>query len=76
MSTGDEVLSGHAVAQGYRPIGPWRSVLDYPLIYRWDRQGHKGQRCRVITRGAKNSVLVEFATGVRMLTSGNALRRG
>jgi hypothetical protein len=47
----------------------------YPLIYRWDRQGCKGQRCRVLARGAKGSVLLEFASSQRMVTSGMALKR-
>lgn len=65
-----------------------------PYIYRWHRQGRKGQPCRVVARsrmirptsapmlafGAPrpvrfNSVLVEFADGFRMNTSGNALQR-
>lgn len=47
----------------------------FPLIYRWNRQGRKGQRCRVTARGAMNSVRVEFPDGYVMITSGNALRR-
>jgi hypothetical protein len=49
--------------------------MDYPLVYRWDRQGRKGQRCRVTARGRMNSVRVEFEDGYVMITSGNALRR-
>lgn len=44
-------------------------------LYRWDRQGRKGQLCRVLARGTLNSILVEFADGYRMVTSGNAIRR-
>lgn len=44
-------------------------------IYRWDRQGRKGQRCRMTARGALNSCRVEFADGFVMITSRNALRR-
>lgn len=44
-------------------------------IYRWDRHGRKGQRCRLIARGKMNSICVEFADGYRMITSGNAIRR-
>lgn len=46
-----------------------------PYVYRWDRQGRKGQRCAVIARGAMNSCRVEFADGYRMITSRNALRK-
>jgi len=44
-------------------------------VYRWNRQGRKGQICRVLVRGAMNSCLVEFADGFKMVTSRNALRR-
>ena len=35
----------------------------------------KGQRCRVVARGAKNSVMIEFGDGYWTITSGNGLRR-
>ena len=44
-------------------------------VYRWDRQGRKGQECQILARGTMNSVLLEFGDGYRMITSGNALRR-
>jgi hypothetical protein len=44
-------------------------------IYRWDRQGRKGQPCELIARGKMNSIEVRFADGYRMITSGNAIRR-
>lgn len=44
-------------------------------IYRWDRQGRKGQPCRVTARGKMNSIRVEFADGYVMITSGNSIRR-
>lgn len=49
----------------------------YPLVWYWrQRLGHrKGQRCRVVARGAKGSVLVEFAVdGYRVVTSRYAVR--
>lgn len=54
---------------GSRPGG---STL---YIYRWDRCGRKGQRCRVFARGTMNSVGLAFEDGFTMVTSGNALRR-
>lgn len=48
---------------------------DLRYIFRWDRQGRKGQRCALLARGRMNSVLVRFADGYTMVTSGNALRR-
>ena len=44
-------------------------------IYRWDRQGRKGQPCNVLARGSMNSCLVVFEDGYRMVTSRNALKR-
>lgn len=45
-------------------------------IFRWDRCGRKGQRCRVTARGKMNSCRVEFEEdGFVMITSRNALRR-
>lgn len=33
------------------------------------------RRCRVVARGAMNSVLVEFENGERVVTSRNAVRK-
>jgi len=44
-------------------------------IYRWDRQGRKGQPCRLTARGKFNSIRLEFADGYQMVTSGNSIRR-
>lgn len=49
---------------------------DQTYIYRWNREGRKDQRCRVLVRGKMNSVLVEFDDGFRMVTSRNAVRKG
>lgn len=46
----------------------WRTNFMRPI----DR---KGQRCRVLIRGAKNSVLVEFEDGSKVVTSRYAVRR-
>lgn len=35
----------------------------------------KGQRCRVLARGAMNSCLVEFEDGYRVVTSRNYVRK-
>lgn len=47
----------------------------FPYMYRWDRQGRKGQPCKVTARGKFNSIRVEFPDGYVMITSGNAIRR-
>lgn len=44
-------------------------------IYRWNRCGRKGQRCKVIARGTMNSCLLEFVDGWRMVTSRNAIMK-
>ncbi|MBC7279997.1 hypothetical protein [Hoeflea sp.] len=44
-------------------------------IYRWNRQGRKGQACIVLARGKMNSICVRFDDGYTMVTSGNAIRR-
>ena len=47
-----------------------------PYIYRWDRQGRKGQPCDVLIRTKiMNSCLVRFGDGYTMVTSRNALMK-
>lgn len=46
-----------------------------PYIYRWDRQGRKGQPCEVLARGTMNSCCVRFPDGYTMVTSRNAIRK-
>jgi hypothetical protein len=55
-------------------LGEARSMT-FPYIYRWDRQGRKGQRCAVTVRGSMNSCLVVFEDGYAMCTSRNAIRK-
>jgi hypothetical protein len=47
--------------------------------YHWgntpERARRKGQLCRIISRGARQSILVEFDDGYRMITSMRAVRR-
>lgn len=49
----------------------------YDHVWWWRvRLGERrGQRCRVLVRGAKGSVLVKFADGLRVVTSRWAVRR-
>jgi hypothetical protein len=44
-------------------------------LYRWNRQDRKGQPCRVLARGKMNSILIEFADGYTMITSGWAVKK-
>ncbi|MFB2562461.1 hypothetical protein [Rhizobium sp. IMFF44] len=46
-----------------------------PYIFRWNRQGRKGEHCEVIARGTMNSCCVRFADGYTMVTSRNALAK-
>lgn len=48
------------------------------FVYAWGnnpkRATYKGRHCRVIARGAMQSVLIEFQNGERTVTSWRALR--
>lgn len=59
---------------------------DYPYTWAWRARpltrigqtdsGRKGEACRVIVRGGRNTALVEFERdGAQFYTSRNALRR-
>lgn len=48
----------------------------FPYIYRWNRQGRKGQPCEMLVRAkVMNSCLVRFADGYTMVTSRNAIMK-
>lgn len=49
----------------------------YPYVWYWrKRLGHrKGERCRILARGAMNTIAVEFTDGHLVFTSGWAVRR-
>lgn len=50
----------------------------YPYIWRVLTRlaERKGQRCRVLARGAMNSALIEFEDGYKVVTSRNYIRKG
>lgn len=50
-------------------------MIALPYIYRWNRQGRKGQPCEVTARGTMNSCCVRFSDGYSMVTSRNALAK-
>ncbi len=54
-----------AAANAFTHVWFWRARLP----------GRKGQRCRVLWTGTLNSILVEFADGLRVVTSRYAVRR-
>ena len=57
------------------PRSPTSQSPDRLYVYRWDRQGRKGQVCKVTARGTMNSCRLEFEDGFVMITSRNALKR-
>lgn len=52
-------------------------AADYPYVWRVRSRlpARKGERCRVLVRGAMNSCLVQFMDGYQVVTSRNYLRR-
>lgn len=51
------------------------SHIAYVWFWRCRLPERKGNDCRVIARGAMNSILVEFADGFRVVTSRYAVRK-
>lgn len=54
---------------------PTRTQLDHVWFWRVRLPERKDEPCRVVARGAKNSILVEFADGLRVVTSRYAVRK-
>lgn len=55
-------------------------MSEYPYVWAWGPQlpggmSRKGQRCRVLVRGARNSALLEFDDGFLVVASRNGIRR-
>lgn len=65
--TMDDILADQAKLNVLRPAPTY--------IYRWNRQGRKGQPCEVTARGTMNSCCVRFEDGYTMITSRNALKK-
>lgn len=75
-----EGKSSVVIRNGVELVGPFRSSSadagwDHVWWWRSRLPERKGQRCRVLVRGAKNSVLVEFEDGETVVTSRYAVRR-
>lgn len=66
---------GHHQPVGFYRDPPPKKKPELPYVYFWNRMGRKGQLCRVLVRGKRNSCIVEFADGFQAVTSRNALRR-
>ena len=60
-------------SEGGRRTGKARFPLYGRVFTR--RPERNGRPCRIVTRGTRNTVLVEFDDGYRVVTSGNYLRR-
>ena len=58
-----------------RAAAPTTSANGIDYVFRWDRLGRKGQRCRVTVRGAMNSCRLVFDDGHTIITSRNAIGR-
>ena len=63
-------------------VGQKTAESEYPYVYAWGPRGNlpgamsrKGERCRLLCRGAMNSAAVEFEDGFRAVVSRNALRK-
>ena len=58
-------------------------ACEFPYIYRWAKYlgmpvldgERKGERCKVLARGKRNSCLIEFPDGLQAVTSRNALKK-
>ena len=70
-----QVIAKVSLITGLAPGAAVALAMEYGLVYRWNRMGRKGKLCRVLARGKRNSVLVEFEDGFKAVTSGNALRK-
>lgn len=71
ISKGARALA-RAATRTHSTSGP---ALATRYVFRWNRCGRKGQRCKVIARGTMNSCLLEFEDGWRMVTSRNAIMK-
>ena len=65
-------LSGREVRTAPQPAS---ASLDHVWFWRVRLPERKDEPCRVVARGRKNSVLIEFADGLRVITSRYAVRK-
>lgn len=50
-------------------------TFDYEWYWRKKLPERRGQRCRIISRGRMNTILVEFENGYQVITSRHAVRK-
>lgn len=78
-----QVLLKVGIYCGFGPGILIACVAEFPYVYRWAKYLgmpvlggiRKGQRCKVLVRGKRNSCLIEFPDGLQAVTSRNALRK-
>ena len=76
-------LGKTALYCGWLPGMGLVTLAEFPYVYRWAKYlgmavcggNRKGQFCKVIVRGQRNSCVIEFPDGYQAVTSRNALRR-
>jgi hypothetical protein len=57
------------------PPAPSAAEFNHVWFWRSRLPSRKGERCRVLARGGKNSILVEFTDGYKVITSRYAVRK-
>lgn len=70
-----------ALLTGFGPGLVIAVAAEFPYVYRWAKYlgmpvlggARKGQLCKVLVRGRRNSCLIEFPDGYQAVTSRNAL---
>ena len=70
----DKVLKSGIMHLGAQPSHEAATPTPFPYVLAWDRQGRKGQRCRVLKAGPR-AVLLEFEDGHLTTMNRMAIRR-
>lgn len=69
----DKLTQRAIMALGTQPARAAIKPNPYPYILLWDREGRKGQRCKLVKRG--RVVVLEFPDGFRLAINAMAIRR-
>jgi hypothetical protein len=70
----DRLTKSGIMRLGAQPSQNAPSPDPFRYTFRWDRMGRKGQKCRLVTPGAR-IVLIEFEDGFRHVINKMAIRR-
>ena len=76
------VIARASLLTGLGPALAIAAAAEFPYVYRWAMclgmpvlgGMRKGQLCKLLVRGKRNSCLIEFPDGLQAVTSRNALR--